>query len=57
MIPKVIHYIWLGGNQLPKTYSDCIKSWEDYAGDFEVKIWDEKTIELISVLMILLNQC
>ncbi|HFN3686223.1 TPA: glycosyltransferase family 32 protein [Enterobacter hormaechei] len=42
MIPKVIHYIWLGGNQLPKIYSDCIKSWEDYAGDFEVKIWDEK---------------
>ena len=41
MIPKVIHYIWLGGNKLPKTYSDCIESWHEYAGDFEVKLWNE----------------
>lgn len=43
MIPKVIHYIWLGGNELPKTYSDCIESWHDYASDFEIKLWNEES--------------
>lgn len=46
MIPKIIHYIWLGGNPLPKIYSDCVESWKDYASGFEIKIWDEESYKV-----------
>lgn len=42
MIPKIIHYIWLGGGDLPKMYSDCMTTWPVYAKDFEIKLWDEE---------------
>ncbi|KKC63740.1 hypothetical protein WG82_10505 [Citrobacter amalonaticus] len=42
MIPKIIHYIWLGGNPLPKMYSDCMSTWAVYAKGFEVNLWDEE---------------
>lgn len=48
MIPKVIHYIWLGGKPLPKIAEKCIKSWKKYCPDYEIKRWDESNIDLES---------
>ena len=45
MIPKVIHYIWLGGQPLPKIAEKCISSWKKYCPDYEIKRWDEKRKE------------
>ena len=28
MIPKIIHYCWFGGKELPKDVKKCIKSWK-----------------------------
>lgn len=41
MIPKVIHCIWLGGNDLPALEKKCISSWRNNLPDYEIKFWDE----------------
>lgn len=42
MIPKTLHYCWFGNNPKSKILQDCIKSWEHYCPDFEIKEWNEK---------------
>jgi len=46
MIPKIIHYIWLGGKPLPKIAKKCIKSWQKFCPDYEIKRWDEFNLDL-----------
>lgn len=41
MIPKKIHYCWIGGNPLPKSAEKCIKSWKKYCPDYEIIEWNE----------------
>lgn len=45
-IPKIIHYCWFGGNNLPKSATKCIKSWKKYCPDYEIKMWSEKDFDL-----------
>lgn len=42
LIPKVIHYIWVGGKPFPKTVERCIESWKKFAPDYEFKLWNEE---------------
>jgi mannosyltransferase OCH1-like enzyme len=44
MIPKVIHYVWVGG-PLPPMQQDCISSWRETNPDFEIVRWDERNID------------
>ena len=46
MIPKVIHYIWIGDNPLPKIAEKCIESWKKYCPDYEIKRWDESNLNI-----------
>lgn len=46
MIPKVIHYCWFGGKPLPKSALRCIKSWQKYLPDYEIKRWDESNYDV-----------
>ncbi len=46
MIPKLIHYCWFGGNPLPEPAQKCIKSWQKYCPDYEVKEWNESNFDL-----------
>lgn len=46
MIPKIIHYIWLGKGQLPKIFDKCLASWQKYCPDWEIKRWDESNLNL-----------
>lgn len=46
MIPKIIHYIWLGGNPLPKLVKKCIKSWKKFCPGYEIKLWNEENLDL-----------
>ena len=41
MIPKKIHYCWIGGNPLPKSAKKCIASWKKYCPDYEIIEWNE----------------
>ena len=41
MIPKKIHYCWIGGNPLPKLAKKCIASWKKHCPDYEIIEWNE----------------
>lgn len=47
-IPKVIHYCWFGGKPLPESALRCIKSWEKYCPEYEIKQWDESNYDVSS---------
>lgn len=46
MIPKIIHYVWLGNKELPAMVKKCIKSWKKYCPDYEIKRWDETNLDI-----------
>lgn len=46
MIPKVIHYCWFGGKELPALANKCIASWKKYLPDYEIKRWDESNFDV-----------
>lgn len=45
-IPKVIHYCWLGGNQLPKDAIKCIDNWKKKLPGYEIKVWNEENYDI-----------
>lgn len=40
-IPKIIHYVWVGGKPLTPLALKCIASWKKYLPDYEFKLWNE----------------
>lgn len=46
MIPKIIHYCWFGGKDLPENVQKCIESWRKFAPDYEIKRWDESNLDV-----------
>lgn len=44
MIPKTIHYIWLGKNKKPKSFGEVFNSWVNFAKGYEIKEWNEENI-------------
>lgn len=40
-IPKIIHYVWVGGKPLTPLAVQCIASWKKYLPDYEFKLWNE----------------
>lgn len=47
-IPKVIHYCWFGGKPMSALQKKCLKSWQKYAPEYELKLWNEENTELRS---------
>lgn len=41
MIPKIIHFVWFGGEK-PKEVLDCIDSWKKCCPDYEIREWNEQ---------------
>lgn len=48
MIPKIIHYCWLGGKPLPRKHQKFIKSWKKHMPDYKIKCWNEKNFDIKS---------
>ena len=46
MIPKIIHYIWIGGKEKPKQVLECINSWKKYLPDYAIKEWNENNLDI-----------
>lgn len=46
MIPKIIHYCWFGGKELPELARRCIESWKKYLPDYEIRQWDESNFDV-----------
>jgi mannosyltransferase OCH1-like enzyme len=45
MIPKLLHYIWVGG-PLPEKQRAFIATWRECNPDYEITEWNEKNIDL-----------
>lgn len=52
MIPKTIHYVWLGNKPKPKKIQKCIASWHKFCPDYEIKEWNETNFDVNSHLFV-----
>lgn len=50
MIPKVIHYCWLSGDEYPDSIRRCIDSWKEHLPDYEFRLWDLNRFDINSTL-------
>lgn len=48
MIPKKIHYVWVGGKKKPKDIQRCINSWKKNLPDYEIIEWNESNFDVNS---------
>ena len=48
MIPKIIHYIWLGGNPLLELAEQCLASWKKHMPDWQIMAWTEANFDVDS---------
>ena len=46
LIPKKIHYMWLGKKQIPSKLQKCIDSWKRYCPDYEIIQWNEDNYDI-----------
>lgn len=46
MIPKILHYCWFGRGQPQDLFYKCLKSWQDYLPDWELKEWNEDNFDI-----------
>jgi hypothetical protein len=49
MIPKILHYVWVGGKPMPERVLQDIASWRRFCPDYEVKLWNEKNFDVNNV--------
>lgn len=47
-IPKIIHYCWFGGEELPDTTKTYMESWKKYCPDYQIKEWNESNFDINS---------
>ncbi len=48
MIPKIIHYCWLSGDEFPSLIAKCIATWKEKLPDYEFMLWDTERFPLES---------
>lgn len=46
MIPKIIHYCWFGGNEMPKDQKKYIDGWKKLLPDYKFKCWNENDFNI-----------
>lgn len=47
MIPRIIHYTWFSGEEMPQTVKDCMVSWDRHLSGYEFRLWDMNAIKNI----------
>ena len=45
MIPKIIHYCWVGNCPKPKSVLYCIESWRKFCPDYKIIEWNESNYD------------
>jgi hypothetical protein len=44
-LPKIIHYCWFGGGEMPEKEKNCVETWKEKFPDYELKLWNEENFE------------
>lgn len=45
-IPKVIHYCWFGGSEIPAHLQKYMQTWQEHNPDYEIIRWDESNYDV-----------
>lgn len=45
-IPRVIHYCWFGGGEIPAEIQAYMESWKKYCPDYDIRRWDESNYDV-----------
>lgn len=48
MIPKKIHYVWVGGKEKPEDIKKCMETWKTHLKDYEIIEWNESNFDIDS---------
>lgn len=48
IIPKKIHYVWVGGSEKNKDIKRCMKTWTRHLKDYEIIEWNESNFDMES---------
>lgn len=46
MIPKILHYVWMGANPLTPLAEECLVSWKAAMPDWQIMRWDETNFDI-----------
>ena len=44
MIPKKIHYVWIGDKKKPTLLHICVNSWKEKLPDYESIAWNNNRV-------------
>ncbi len=44
MIPRILHYVWVGGRPLPEKSRINIETWKRFCPDFEIRAWTDDNV-------------
>lgn len=56
MIPKIIHYSWISGEEFPEKMKKCIESWKKYMPDYQFVNWNKEKWEEEGIDAVWLNE-
>lgn len=48
MIPKIIHYVWMGKSNKPPLIEKCINSWRYHLPNYKFIEWNEDNFDILS---------
>lgn len=48
-IPKIIHFIWVGGN-MPPYLNFCIESWRNFHPEWQIIMWDDQKVKELKLV-------
>lgn len=52
MLPKIIHYVWVGDKPKSELILKCIASWKKYCPDFQIIEWNNNSLQNIDNLYV-----
>ena len=50
MIPKIIHYSWFSGDEMPTPFVQMMETWKRHLPDYEFRLWDAKALAEANIL-------
>ena len=45
-IPRIIHYFWIGGKEMPDDYKKNIETWYKWCPNYDIKLWNESNCNI-----------
>lgn len=49
MIPKIIHYSWFSGEEMPEAFVQIMDTWKKHLPDYKFRLWDAEDIKEVNI--------